>query len=247
MRDQTETPESTAGTAQSVSAAHNTAELDSTTQDAAELESFQAGTQQHDAAEHTDSELAGIGPAESEPAEIAAPEDLGENAHQVVLALLRHQRDLVLELQEVYSRLEQVREVEYAQLRTEVDEALHSVADLPERLTQLQGRTDALTASVAEHSALSADQNARISASTADQRVQLAERDARIAALTARLDELEKSAHQTARFAEEAHELLEVLAQETGSSLLHRVTERVSPAAQQAKTTFSKVARRLRR
>ncbi|MCT1606096.1 hypothetical protein M3B43_01910 [Nesterenkonia massiliensis] len=242
MRDQTETPESTAGTAPSVSAAHNTAELDSTTQDAAELESFHAGTQQHDAAELAESE-----PAENEPEEIAAPEDLGENAHQVVLALLRHQRDLVLELQEVYSRLEQVREVEYAQLRTEVDEALQSVADLPERLTLLQERTDALTASVEEHSALSADQNARISASTADQRVQLAERDARIAALTARLDELEKSAQQTASSVQEAHELLEVLAQETDSSLLHRVTERVSPAAQQAKTTFSKVARRLRR
>lgn len=232
MRDQTETPEGAASTAPSTSAAH----------DAAEFDSIHEGPRQDNAAGRTDSDL-----AESEPAEIEAPEDLGENAHQVVLALLRHQRDLVLELQEVYSRLEQVREVEYAQLRTEVDEALHSVADVPERLTQLQGRTDALAASVEELTALSTDQNARISASTEDQRVQLAERDARIAALTARLDELDKSAQQTASSVQEAHELLEVLAQETDSSLLHRVTERVSPAAQQAKTTFSKVARRLRR
>lgn len=77
--------------------------------------------------------------------------------------------------------------------------------------------------------------------------MQLAERDARISAQNARIAELETTVTAAADSAETAHQKLQVLAEETESSLIHRVSERVSPAARQARTALNSIARRLRR
>ena len=87
----------------------------------------------------------------------------------------------------------------------------------------------------------------RLRESTESWGSQLAERDARISAQNARIDQLELAVAAAVDSADSAHEKLEVLAKETESSLIHRVGERVSPAAQQARHTLNSLRRRFRR
>lgn len=186
----------------------------------------------------------------SEAPEIAASADLGENAHQVVTALLGHQQDLVAELRSVYERLEQVREVDYARLENRVADAEHvvsgggDVSALVERLTE---RVDDLTAAANDQSAHTSRLTQQLSEAKESLSAQLADRDARIAAQNARIAELESAITAAAESAEASHQKLQVLAEETESSLIHRVSERVSPAAQQARNALNNIARRLRR
>lgn len=185
-----------------------------------------------------------------ESEEIDASPDLGENAHQVVTALLGHQQDLIAELRSVYERLEEVREVDYAKLESRVAEAETAVSggqDVDSRLEGLTERVEHLTAAINEqfeqHDQLTAQLNQVSQAAAA----QLAERDARISAQNTRIGELEAAVTASAEAAEAAHEKLDVLAEETQSRLLHRVSERVSPAAQQARSALNNIARRIRR
>ena len=195
--------------------------------------------------EHTDP----TEPAE-DSAEITAPEDLGENAHQVVTALLGHQQDLVAELRSVYERLEQVREVDYARLQARVEDAEHVVSggeDIAAQVERLAERVDELTAVVTEQAERQVRAGKDLGEGQERNSTQLAERDARISAQNARIAELETAVTDAADSAESAHHKLQVLAEETESSLVHRVSERVSPAARQARSALSNIARRLRR
>lgn len=187
---------------------------------------------------------------QDDAAEIIASEDLGQNAHEVVTALLGHQQDLVVELRGVYERLEQVREIDYVRLEERLA-AAESAAYPREQTTR---RLDQLSEQVQNLSAATETQAERIAELRgSDQQAhegltaQLAERDARISAQNARIAELESAVHAAAESADSAHEKLQVLAEETQSSLINRVSERLSPAAQQAKRALGNIARRLRR
>ncbi|WP_258933322.1 hypothetical protein [Nesterenkonia pannonica] len=57
-------------------------------------------------------------------ADATPPEDLGKNAHDVVVSLIAHQRDLIIELRSVYDRLDEVRSVEFRDLEERVRSAL---------------------------------------------------------------------------------------------------------------------------
>ena len=188
--------------------------------------------------------------AEPDSAEITAPADLSENAHQIVTALLGHQQDLVVELRSVYDRLEQVREVDYVQLESRVAEAEHLVSggeDVAARVERLTERVDDLTAAANDQSAHASRLNQQLSEAREAFSAQLAERDARIAAQNARIAELQSALSAAADSADAAHQKLQVLAEETESRLLHRVSERVTPAARQARSTLRNFFRRLRR
>lgn len=190
----------------------------------------------------------------TEPAQdttqIAPSADLGENAHQVVTALLGHQQDLVAELRSVYERLEQVREVDYAHLQARVEDAEHVVSggeDIAAQVQRLTERVDELTAVAVEQAERQVRAGEELGEGQERSSTQLAERDARISAQNARIAELENAITAAADSAESAHHKLQVLAEETESSLIHRVSERVSPAARQAKSTLTSITRRLRR
>lgn len=188
--------------------------------------------------------------AEPDSAEITAPADLSENAHQIVTALLGHQQDLVVELRSVYDRLEHVREVDYVQLESRVAEAEHLVSggeDVAARVERLTERVDDLTAAANDQSAHASRLNQQLSEAREAFSAQLAERDARIAAQNARITELQSALSATADSADAAHQKLQVLAEETESRLLHRVSERVTPAARQARSTLRNFFRRVRR
>lgn len=203
--------------------------------------------------EHTDpAESAEKPPDETveESTEISASEDIGQNAHQVVTALLGHQQDLVAELRSVYERLEQVREVDYARLQSRVEDAEHVVSggeDFAAQVERLTERVDELFAVVAEQAQHQVRTGEELGQGQERSSMQLAERDARISAQNARIAELETTVTAAADSAETAHQKLQVLAKETESSLIHRVSERVSPAARQARTALNSIARRLRR
>lgn len=182
--------------------------------------------------------------------QITASDDLGENAHQVVTALLGHQQDLIAELHSVYERLEQVREVDYARLQARVEDAEHVVSggeDIAAQVERLTERVDELFAVVAEQAERQVRAGEELGEGQERSSTQLAERDARISAQNARIAELETAVTAASDSAESAHHKLQVLAEETESSLIHRVSERVSPAARHARTALSSIARRLRR
>ncbi|WP_150459960.1 hypothetical protein [Nesterenkonia ebinurensis] len=181
--------------------------------------------------------------------QIEPPSDIGENAQQVVTALLGHQQDLVAELRSVYERLEQVREVDYAALEDRVNQAEAVVEAAPStaELEELVGLLEGVSGSLQEHESKQAELEQNLRETAEHQAAQLAERDARIAAQNARIEELEAAITAAAESAESAHEKLQVLAKETNSSLIHRVGERVSPAAQQAKSALSNIRNRFRR
>ncbi|WP_300343085.1 hypothetical protein [Nesterenkonia sp.] len=196
--------------------------------------------------EATSDETAG----EDRTGEPQLPTDLGENAHEVVTALLGHQKDLVAELRSAYERLEQVREVEQAELESRIvqlESRASETDQLHAQLQELSSRTAALEAALAEQSRTPEQLKAEICQVKESAAAQLAERDARIAAQNARIEELENAISAAAASAESAHEKLQVLAEETESSLLHRVSERVSPAAAQARNALGTLAKRLRR
>lgn len=186
---------------------------------------------------------------ESALQEIAPSSDLGDNAQQVVSALLGHQQDLVAELHSVYQRLEQVREVDYAALESRVQHAEAVVASAPSAsdLEQLLSMLEEVSASLKDREAAEDRLGSQLRETAEKLSAQLAERDARIAAQNARIEQLESAITAAAESADAAHDKLQVLAEETGSSLIHRVSERVSPAAQQARRALSNVTRRIRR
>lgn len=182
------------------------------------------------------------------------PEDLGENAHHVVTALLGHQQDLVYELRSVYDRLEQVRTVDHAALEQRLAEAESVIArnaehtsDAEQQIHALSQQVDQLATTVAEHSQTTQAVTEQLREATDRYSAQLAERDARISAQNAKIDELEAAVTAAVESSTEAHQKVQVLAEETGSSLTHRISERVSPAAQQAKSALGNIAKRLRR
>ncbi|WP_156837291.1 hypothetical protein [Nesterenkonia alba] len=184
-------------------------------------------------------------PESAEPSTIAAGDpdspavspDLGENAHQVVQALLGQQKDLVVELRSVYDRLDEVRAVEIKQLETRVDEALSEMTEVPQRLETLQQRLETLEAAVREQEQLAEQQQREHSEAVSGQ---LAERDARIGALVARIDQLEDKLGQVAEATDSAHTKLDIIAEETNSSVLRTIPSK-------ARNTFSKVSKRFKR
>lgn len=182
-------------------------------------------------------------------AEILPPEDIGSNAQEVVSALLGHQRDLVAELHSVYERLEQVREVDYAALQTRVSTAEETVAAAPTsaELHELLGILDSISSTLQDEQAKQAELEQSLKQAEESQHAQLAERDARISAQNARIEQLESAIIAAAESADSAHEKLETMAHEVQSSLIHRVGERVSPAAQQARNALSIIRSRFRR
>lgn len=186
---------------------------------------------------------------DEEPEEIVAPTDIGTNAQQVVTALLGHQQDLVAELRSVYNRLEEVREVDYAALQERVTAAESTVAATPTtaELEQLVNLLEEISGSLKDQETKQAELEAQLKEATEQRAAQLAERDARISAQNARIEELESAITAAAESADSAHERLEALAQETGSSVIHRVQDRVSPAAQQAKNALNNIRRRFKR
>lgn len=189
------------------------------------------------------------GPADDTTEEILAPSDIGDNAHQVVTALLGHQQDLVAELRSVYEQLEHVRQVEYTALESRVQEAEATVAAAPSssELTELLNVLDNVSASLQEQEQRQSGFDEALREAQNSFAVQLAERDAQLAAQQARIDQLEGAITAAAESADSAHEKLEVLAKETESSLIHRVSERVSPAAQQARHALHTIRGRFRR
>ncbi len=186
---------------------------------------------------------------DEEDQQIDPPTDIGENAQQVVTALLGHQQDLVAELRSVYERLEQVREVDYAALEGRVKQAESVVEAAPSaaELQELIGLLEGMSGTLKEHENKQAELEQQLRDAREHHATQLAERDARIAAQNARIEELEAGITAAAESAESAHDKLQVLAQETNSSLIHRMGERVSPAAQQARNALSNIRRRFRR
>lgn len=181
--------------------------------------------------------------------EILPPEDIGTNAQQVVSALLGHQRDLVAELHSVYQRLEEVRTVDYAALESRVTEAeaVVSAAATGSELQELLDLLDSVSSSLQEQQAKQTDAEQSLKDSAESHAAQLAERDARIAAQNARIEQLESAIVAAAESADSAHEKFESLAHEIESSLIHRVGERVSPAAQQARNALHNIRSRFRR
>lgn len=180
---------------------------------------------------------------------ILPPSDLGDNAHQVVTALLGHQQDLVAELRSVYDQLEQVRQVEYAALESRVQDAEATVSAAPSsgELQELLNLLENISSSLKEQEEKQSDFDLALREAGESYAAQLAERDARIAAQNARVDQLEMAISAAVESAESAHEKLGVLAKETESSLIHRVGERVSPAAQQARNALNTIRSRFRR
>ncbi|NDK30726.1 hypothetical protein [Nesterenkonia haasae] len=180
---------------------------------------------------------------------ILPPSDLGDNAHQVVTALLGHQQDLVMELRSVYDQLEQVRQVEYAALEARVQDAEATVSAAPSsgELQELLDLLENISSSLRDQEEKQSNFDQALRDAGDSYAAQLAERDARIAAQNARIDQLEIAIAAAAESADSAHEQLGVLAKETESSLLHRVGERVSPAAQQARNALNSIRGRFRR
>lgn len=181
--------------------------------------------------------------------EILPPEDIGTNAQQVVSALLGHQRDLVAELHSVYERLEQVRAVDYSALESRVTEAEATVSAAPSaaELHELLGLLEDVSSSLQDQQAKQAELEQSLKEAAESLAMQLAERDARIAAQNARIEQLESAIIAAAESADSAHEKFEALAKEVESSLIHRVGERVSPAAQQARNALHSLRSRFRR
>jgi chromosome segregation ATPase len=181
--------------------------------------------------------------------EILPPSDLGDNAHQVVTALLGHQQDLVAELRSVYEQLEQVRQVEYAALESRVQDAEATVSAAPSssELQELLTLLESVSSSLKEQEDRQSGFEQALREAESAYATQLAERDARIAAQNARIDQLEIAITAAAESGDSAHEKLDVLAKETESSLLHRMGERVSPAAQQARNALNTIRGRFRR
>lgn len=208
----------------------------------------EAAVEPEAAAEPEGSDLEDSEPEDAET-EILPPEDIGSNAQEVVTALLGHQRDLVTELHSVYERLEQVREVDYAALQARVTSAEQTVAAAPTsaELQELLGILDSVSASMQEEQAKQTELEQTLKRVEEAQQAQLAERDARISAQNARIEQLESAIVAAAESADSAHEKVETVAREVQSSLIHRVGERVSPAAQQARNALNTIRSRFRR
>lgn len=188
-----------------------------------------------------------VGPQDTSHNDTTEVSELGTNAQQVISALLGHQQDLVAELRSVYERLDHVRAVEYAQLEDRVNQVESQASGDGGTLTQMAAQVQELTEAVQKQSDHTIQLAGRLEQNTERHAAQLAERDARIGAQNARIDELELAITAAAESSNSAHEKLQVLAEETQSSLIHRVSERVSPAAQQARSAVGNIARRLRR
>lgn len=195
------------------------------------------------------SESAGTEAETEDEEEILPAEDIGTNAQQVVSALLGHQRDLVAELRSVYERLEQVREVDHSALEARIAAAEQQVSAAPSssELQELLGLLEGISATLEDQQAKQTDLEQSLKEAGESHAAQLAERDARIAAQNARIEQVESALVAAAESADSAHQKFEELAQEVQSSLIHRVGERVSPAAQQARNALSNIRRRFRK
>ncbi|GAB3843686.1 hypothetical protein [Nesterenkonia populi] len=202
-----------------------------------EAESAQSPAEAHDAGTAPEQE----GPPEqAAPLEEAAPEDLGENAHDVVVSLLHHQQDLMVELRTAYDRLDEVREVEFRQLETRVQSAVGELREVPGRLAAMRSDLESTAHRVDEHGNLCSEKVEELSASAADLRARLETRERQVDELASIAAQLQSRLEEVAAESAEAHRRLEVLAQETNSSLLSTLPGR-------ARTAAHKVSRRFKR
>lgn len=184
------------------------------------------------------------------PADLQPPADLGDNAHQVVTALLGHQEDLMQELRSIYDRLEQVRTVEYRQLHQRVEAAESTVThytDQSEALSSLRPQVDSLVENAAGfHERLHGVEQQLAELAGDQRRTETGLRETidaqqtQIQELTSALKDLQESQTETQR-------AVELVAEETGTRLIDRVSERVGPAAHQARQRVGQLARRLKR
>lgn len=173
-------------------------------------------------------------------AEAAPYEDLGENAHDVVVSLLNHQQDLIVELRTVYDRLDEVREVEFRQLESRVESTIGELQEAPSQLAALRGDLESTAQRVQELGDLGHAKAQESAAAVSELQERLASREAQIDELSRTVERLSARLDETAAEAAEAHRRLEVIAQETNSSLLSALPGR-------AKSSLEKVSRRFRR